>query len=96
MTEPTTLFLSRHGRTEWSVLGRYAGSSEIELDDVGREQAQRLARWAAGARLDAIRCSPMVRAVATAAGAATAAPTGDRPAPPRCRCIGHVRAPAGV
>jgi probable phosphoglycerate mutase len=69
----TTLLLSRHGRTEWSVDGRYAGVSEIELDATGREQAQRLARWAAGARLDAVVSSPMVRAVATAEGAAQAA-----------------------
>ncbi|MDO8213184.1 histidine phosphatase family protein [Conexibacter sp. CPCC 206217] len=69
----TTLLLSRHGRTEWSADGRYAGASEIDLDDVGREQAGRLARWAAGAQLDAIRCSPMVRAVATATGTAHAA-----------------------
>lgn len=69
----TTLLLSRHGRTEWSVDGRYAGSSDIDLDDVGRTQARRLARWAAGARLDAVRCSPLVRATATATGAAAAA-----------------------
>lgn len=69
----TTLILSRHGRTEWSADGRYAGSSEIELDARGREQAARLAGWAAGARLDAIVCSPLVRAVATAEPAARAA-----------------------
>jgi len=71
--DATTLILSRHGRTEWSADGRYAGSSEIELDARGREQAARLARWAAGARLDAVVCSPLARAVATAEPAARAA-----------------------
>lgn len=70
---PTTLLLSRHGRTQWSVEGRYAGRSDIPLDEVGLEQAKRLATWAAAAQLDAVRCSPLRRAVATAADAAAAA-----------------------
>ncbi|MEV4189804.1 histidine phosphatase family protein, partial [Streptosporangium canum] len=57
-----TIFLSRHGRTEWSVQGRYAGVSDIPLDEVGREQARLLADWARGAGLTGVVSSPLLRA----------------------------------
>ncbi|WP_031160657.1 histidine phosphatase family protein [Streptosporangium roseum] len=68
-----TIFLSRHGRTEWSVQGRYAGVSDIPLDEVGREQARLLADWARGAGLTGVVSSPLLRARDTAADAARAA-----------------------
>ncbi|MEV4243722.1 histidine phosphatase family protein [Streptosporangium canum] len=68
-----TIFLSRHGRTEWSVQGRYAGVSDIPLDEVGREQARLLADWARGAGLTGVVSSPLLRARDTAADAAHAA-----------------------
>ncbi|MDP9847442.1 histidine phosphatase family protein [Streptosporangium lutulentum] len=68
-----TIFLARHGRTEWSVQGRYAGVSDIPLDEVGQGQARLLARWARGARLTGVVSSPLVRARDTATGAAHAA-----------------------
>ncbi|ACZ90888.1 histidine phosphatase family protein [Streptosporangium roseum] len=68
-----TIFLSRHGRTEWSVQGRYAGVSDIPLDEVGREQALLLADWARGAGLTGVVSSPLLRARDTAADAARAA-----------------------
>jgi broad specificity phosphatase PhoE len=66
------LVLSRHGRTDWSVQGRYTGITDVDLDDEGRAQAARLAEWARTARLTAVVSSPMTRAVRTAAGAAAA------------------------
>jgi probable phosphoglycerate mutase len=69
----TTFLLSRHGRTAWSVEGRYTGVTDVELDEVGRAQARRLAGWAPSARLTAVVSSPMARAVQTATGAAEAA-----------------------
>ncbi|MFI6801675.1 histidine phosphatase family protein [Streptosporangium canum] len=68
-----TIFLSRHGRTEWSVQGRYAGVSDIPLDEVGREQARLLADWARRAGLTGVVSSPLLRARDTAADAASAA-----------------------
>src|SRR6185437_4101582 len=50
----TAVHLVRHGRTAWHRPNRYAGRSDIDLDDTGVAQARRLAGWAARARLAAI------------------------------------------
>lgn len=66
------MVLSRHGQTVWHRENRYAGTSDIDLTDVGREQAQALAVWAARVRPQALVCSPVRRARETAAPAADA------------------------
>ncbi len=38
------LCLFRHGRTEWNALGKYQGQADVGLDDLGRLQAQAVAR----------------------------------------------------
>ncbi|MFI5757252.1 histidine phosphatase family protein [Streptomyces sp. NPDC051569] len=63
---PTTLFLARHGETVWHAENRYTGVSDIDLTERGREQAEGLGAWAAGAGLDAIVTSPLSRARRTA------------------------------
>ncbi|MFD0899281.1 histidine phosphatase family protein [Actinomadura sediminis] len=68
----STLYLVRHGDTEWQAENRYAGVSDIALTGTGRDQAERLGRWAAGERVDAVWASPLKRSRATAAPAATA------------------------
>lgn len=68
----TDLVLVRHGETVWHLENRYAGSSDIELSQQGREQAQNLARWAAAARLDALWCSQLRRSQETAMHCAVA------------------------
>jgi probable phosphoglycerate mutase len=65
----TTFFLVRHGQTVWHADNRYAGVSDIALTAAGRRQATRVGVWAAGAGLDAVWCSPLGRARATAAPA---------------------------
>jgi probable phosphoglycerate mutase len=60
------LFLVRHGRTAWNEGGRYLGGSDIDLDDAGVAQTERLAGWAAASNLDAIVSSPAWRARHTA------------------------------
>ncbi|MFC3997453.1 histidine phosphatase family protein [Nocardiopsis sediminis] len=68
----TTVVLARHGRTPWHADNRYAGSSDVPIDDVGRGQAAVLAQWAAGFAPDALYCSPLLRARQTAAPVAEA------------------------
>ena len=60
------IVLVRHGETIWHAENRYAGSSDIELTDRGRQHAQALALWAANAGLERLYVSPLVRARETA------------------------------
>ncbi|MGH3661567.1 MAG: histidine phosphatase family protein, partial [Micromonosporaceae bacterium] len=73
----TDLVLTRHGETIWHSGNRYAGRTDIPLNQCGQQQAQLLGRWAKRARLDAVWVSPLARARDTAAPAAQAA--GVRP-----------------
>jgi probable phosphoglycerate mutase len=66
----TVIHLARHGQTPWHRPNRYTGSSDIALDEVGEQQAEALAQWAAGADLSALACSDLRRAVRTAEPAA--------------------------
>ena len=66
---PTRILLARHGGTTSSDAGLFAGSSDVELSDLGRAQAQRLAERLAGQTIDAAYCSDMKRTVATATAA---------------------------
>ena len=70
--DPARLVLVRHGETVWHAENRYAGSSDVALTPRGREQAELLAAWAAGAGLSALWCSPQARARDTAAAVARA------------------------
>jgi broad specificity phosphatase PhoE len=66
----TTLLLARHGETDWNRELRIQGSSDIELNDLGRRQAQALAQELTDVDLDAIYASDLRRASATAAAVA--------------------------
>ena len=66
-----TIYFVRHGQTQWNAKGLAQGSSDIELNNLGREQAQanaeRLAALLKGtdlAKLDFVS-SPMKRAKET-------------------------------
>ncbi len=67
------LILVRHGETVWHAENRYAGRTDVALTEKGIAQAARLARWAAGAQLNAVWASPLSRAQLTARPAAEAA-----------------------
>jgi glucosyl-3-phosphoglycerate phosphatase len=61
------LVLWRHGQTQWNVDGRFQGQSDIPLDPVGEQQAERAARLLAALEPAAIYSSDLIRATATAA-----------------------------
>ena len=66
----TTLLLARHGETDWNRELRIQGSSDIELNELGRRQARFLAQELTDVDLDAIYSSDLSRAHATAAAVA--------------------------
>jgi probable phosphoglycerate mutase len=61
----TRIVLARHGQTAWNALGRLQGHTDIELDDVGRDQARSLARSMATAGIAAVVTSDLARAKQT-------------------------------
>lgn len=62
----TRLYLIRHGATVLSAEDRFAGSTDVELSDEGREQARRLGERLAGDHLAHLYASPMKRTMETA------------------------------
>jgi broad specificity phosphatase PhoE len=60
------LILIRHGETIWNKDGRVQGLSDIELSDVGLNQAHKLALSIQDINIKAIYSSPMKRAYQTA------------------------------
>lgn len=60
------LYLIRHGETDWNRQHRIQGTTDIPLNDMGREQARRTGALLSRRRWDGIVSSPLVRAVETA------------------------------
>ncbi len=63
---PTRLYLVRHGATRLSAEDRFAGSTDVELSDEGREQAAALGERLRAEHLQAVYASPMSRTRETA------------------------------
>jgi len=72
--QTTRLCLVRHGETDWNLTYRYQGTTDIPMNETGRDQAGRVADKLAGQSWDAIVSSPLSRAMETAR--AIAATTG--------------------
>jgi len=62
----TRVFLVRHGATVLSAEDRFAGATNVELSDLGREQAEALSRRLAGQPIAAFYASPLDRTMETA------------------------------
>jgi broad specificity phosphatase PhoE len=62
----TTVYLARHGESDWNAANRFQGHSDRPLTELGRKQAHALADLVAGERVEAIYSSPLERALETA------------------------------
>jgi len=60
------VLIIRHGRTEWNRIERFRGRADIDLDELGKKQAEatagRIAEW----NISAIYGSPLRRTMTTA------------------------------
>lgn len=64
------ILMARHGQTAYNAEGRFQGTLEIGLDEVGRAQALALAQIALGHGIRSLWCSPLARARETAVAVA--------------------------
>lgn len=63
----TTFWLIRHGQTDWNLQNRIQGSTDIELNDTGLEQARQMAAELRGmVQPTVLYSSPQLRARQTA------------------------------
>jgi len=60
------VYVARHGETDWNAEGRIQGQLDIELNEVGRDQARGLAESAKKRGVAAIGASDLLRARETA------------------------------
>lgn len=65
-TQLPRIWLVRHGETEWAVLGRHTGHTDIALTRAGRRQAEALVPRLRGFAFTEVRSSPLIRALDTA------------------------------
>jgi probable phosphoglycerate mutase len=66
MTKPPTVYLARHGETEWSISGRHTGRKDIGLTPKGEIDAKKIGQRFAGIAFSTVLCSPLQRARRTA------------------------------
>lgn len=61
-----SVWLARHGQTEWNKEGRYQGQKNSDLTTLGREQATLLGKFLQDKNISKIYASPLGRALETA------------------------------
>ena len=66
MSDPTELWLARHGATEWSLNGRHTSTTDLPLLPEGEQGARDLAPRLAGNDFSLVLTSPRQRARRTA------------------------------
>jgi len=62
----TRVFMVRHGATVLTAEDRFAGATDVELSDEGREQTRHLAERLSNEKIAAVYASPMGRTMETA------------------------------
>jgi len=62
----TEIILARHGETEWNVEEIFRGRIDVELNKTGIKQAELLAEYLRGIKMEAVYSSPLKRALRTA------------------------------
>ena len=68
----TTVYLARHGESDWNAANRFQGHSDRPLTELGRRQAEALAdELVETASLTAVYSSPLRRALETAVAVAS-------------------------
>lgn len=60
------LLVTRHGQTDWNVAGKIQGSTDIELNEIGKKQAKIISEKLENTSIDVILSSPLKRAKQTA------------------------------
>ena len=60
------IYLTRHGQTDWNVAHKFQGKADIELNDVGIQQAKIAKEELKDINIDLIISSPLKRARKTA------------------------------
>lgn len=61
-----SIYYVRHGQTEWNRLGKYQGTCDISLNDIGIDQAKQTKKCLDQVTFDVVICSPLQRAIETA------------------------------
>lgn len=62
----TTIYLIRHGETDWNVTGLVQGHTDVPLNEVGMSQARQLAEELKEVKFEAVYASTLIRAHVTA------------------------------
>ena len=60
------IYVIRHGETDWNKSHRFQGSTDIKLNETGREQALKLRPLLQQLQIESVYSSPLLRAYETA------------------------------
>ena len=60
------LYIMRHGKTDWNLLHKLQGKTDIPLNDMGRQMARQACERYKDVHFDVCYCSPLTRARQTA------------------------------
>lgn len=63
-----TLYITRHGESEWNAKGVWTGSTDVHLSEKGFKEAALLGELLKDARIDYAYCSQQIRALETLEG----------------------------